>query len=321
MKFVSVQPDSTYFIWQLQVQINNFRKFGIEKDAIILIAFDPKVGINSAAKDLKKSTIATVIFYPDDREDKKYPPSIQPRILKHFAVRFEKEIRCEQIFYHDSDMIFRKFPDFKSMNKTDVAYLSDTISYIGAEYIKSKGESTFKKMCNIVGIDPKVVEDNQLLSGGAQHLFPPTDKMDKKFWEKVENDSNILFKYMKTTEKQYLKTTTTHKDGKTKDYPIQSWTAGMWSLLWNLWLIGIKTEISDQISFSWPTNKMDDLNRHNILHNAGVEATHTHLFYKGAYVDKTPFEENFDYVDREYCSWFYVQEIMDTAKSINGKYL
>ena len=39
-------------------------------------------------------------------------------------------------FYHDSDILFRKFPDFSKMIQDDQNYLSDTIGYIGSRYIK-----------------------------------------------------------------------------------------------------------------------------------------------------------------------------------------
>lgn len=317
MKFVSAQPDSDYYIWQLQVQMNNFKKFGIEKDAIILLAYNPKKGINPAAREFKKSTKAKVIFYDDDRnpDEHAYVPSIQPRMLKHFAVRFDHEIRTERIFYHDADMLFKKLPDFDSMNN-DVTYLSDTTSYIGADYIKSKGLPTFKKMCSIVGLKPKLVESNQSVSGGAQHCFHPNDKMGWEFWEKVEKDSIKLFEYTRSTEIPYLKTTTTNKDPKIKDYPIQSWTSGMWSLLWNLWLVGIKTEISPELSFSWATDKIEELNKHNIFHNAGVNVNDEHLFLKSNYMTILPFNQALN-PNENYCSGFYVKEILETAKTVD----
>ena len=39
---------------------------------------------------------------------------------------------------------------------------------------------------------------------------------------------------------------------------IQFWTAEMWSLLWNLWLHGHKTEITKDLDFSWPNYKTLD---------------------------------------------------------------
>lgn len=318
MKFVSAQPDSDYFIWQLQVQMHNFKKFNIEKDAIILLAYDPKKGINPTAQKFKKSTAAKVIFYMDQREDvdKVYVPSIRPHILKQFAVRFDYEIRTERIFYHDCDILFKSLPDFDSM-KHDVNYLSNTISYIGAEYIKSKGLPTFKKMCLIVGIDPKVVEKNEDSSGGAQYCFCPTDKMGREFWEKVERDSNALYAYMKSTEKKYLKTTTTLKGIEGTDSAIQSWCADMWAVLWNVWLVGLKTEIIKGMSFSWATGEIADWDKYNIYHNAGVVAKDTHLFLKFDYVQQHPFNENFEHLSKKHCSWEYVKEIQETAKTID----
>ena len=71
------------------------------------------------------------------------------------------ELRGETVFYHDSDIIFRELPDFDSMNQDMYWYLSDTVSYIGADYIKSKSADIFIDMCNLVKISPEVVESNQ----------------------------------------------------------------------------------------------------------------------------------------------------------------
>ena len=49
--------------------------------------------------------------------------------------------------------------------------MSDTISYIGYDYIKSKGDDILKTMLDIVGIDEDVVKNNQNNSGGAQYIL------------------------------------------------------------------------------------------------------------------------------------------------------
>jgi hypothetical protein len=38
---------------------------------------------------------------------------------------------------------------------------------------------------------------------------------------------------------------------------IQFWTAEMWSLLWNLWLSDYKTEITNELDFSWATDNVE----------------------------------------------------------------
>jgi len=47
MIYISAQPDSIYFIWQLEIQLRNFRTRGIERQNIhVLIGYDERMGIN-----------------------------------------------------------------------------------------------------------------------------------------------------------------------------------------------------------------------------------------------------------------------------------
>jgi hypothetical protein len=58
--------------------------------------------------------------------------------------------------YHDSDIVFNK-PSFGTIQLYGGhCNVSDTISYIGYDYIQSKGDDILELMCNIVDISPEV---------------------------------------------------------------------------------------------------------------------------------------------------------------------
>lgn len=305
MKFLSVQPDIKYYIWQLQVQMHNFKKFGIEDKCIILLGYDPKVGVSAEALDFKEKTSARVIFLEDTRNlsEKLYIPSIRPHLIKKLYRQYGDLLVNKSILYHDSDILFTELPEVKDKVNDRKIYVSDTISYIGADYIKQKGEGLLDEMCKVVGINRSIVEKNQNSSGGAQYLFTSNFNLSYDFWDKVERDCNDLYKLMLVTSDKY-----------NPQHPIQAWTADMWAVLWNLWLVGLDTEITDELSFSWATDPISNLDNHNIFHNAGVTGENKELFFKGDYINNPPFDADLSHVSDKFCSIFYVREIIETAK-------
>lgn len=304
MKFLTAQPDSDYYVWQLKVQMNNFRKLGIEKDSLILMGYNKKKGINPNALKFKDSTTAIVLFFEDTRKNIKYISSIRPHIIKKLYKTKYEVVDKQDIFYHDCDVLFREVPNFKELRLSDKVMMSDTISYVGSRYIVSKGSELLDEMCAVVGIDRRVVEARDRKSGGAQTFIPNIYKIDYAFWNKIEKDSEKLYVLMNETAHKY-----------NPQHPIQSWTADMWAVLWNLWVIGAVTEISPELNFTWPTNNITDWDRNKIMHNAGVTANNKNLFNKGEFIDKSPFEADLSYVDKTFVSYKYVEEILDAKNN------
>jgi hypothetical protein len=300
--YLSVQPDSDYFIWQLIVQINNFKRLGIEDKMIILFGY--RQAPNPKVEQFRNITKATVIAYEDNRtpQEMAYIPSIRPYILKRF---FEENqiLNNSPWMYHDSDVLIRELPDMDLSQRC--VYVSDTRSYLDSQYIKSKSPELFTRMCNIVKISPALVENNDVNCGGAQYVFSNVN-LNASFWDKVMKDSLNLFSFMQKTAQIY-----------SPEHPIQSWTADMWAILWNLWVSGYETKVSDELSFSWATCGISQWDRHKIFHNAGVGAEDTELFFKGAYIDKFPFNEDLSHVSKNTCSFKYVEEILDVKKNLN----
>lgn len=301
MKYISVQPDITYFHWQVEVYVNNFIDIGINPRDINVIFM---TNINPSIKALelqKKYSEVNFYFYNDDRSDKRYIPSIKPwGMFKHFTKNptFENE----KIFYHDSDIVFRDKIDenFFTDNKW---YLSDTISYIGYNYCASKGIEQLEKMADIVGISVETIKENQRSSGGAQYIM---NKVPTKYWEKVYNDSNSLYWLMDNESKNF---------NKENDFPIQKWCAEMWATLWNIWYFNYVTEVHEELKFSFATSPISEWYDRKIMHNAGVtDNSKTFLFYKGDFINKEPYNVNFDYVDKNKCSFKYVENILKIKK-------
>lgn len=305
--FLCAQPDVAYFHWQVEVMINNFIKVGINPNHIeILFSYDSYPS-NECKELAGRYPYVRFFFYKRTILDNGgYIPILRPDIIEqHF--RSYPNLSSEIIFYHDSDIIFRELPDFNSMCNDDIWYLSDTISYICADYIKSKSDILFKEMCDISGIDPQLVESNNLNSGGAQYLMKG---VDSEYWKEVKEKSLALYKYMLNRENVERKSLTPDQ---LKIYnPIQKWCADMWGVLWMSLKRGNKVQISKELNFSWGTSPMSDYESCKIFHNAGVTTSDGGLFYKGEFIDKNPFESDLSFVNKDMASSKYVEAILYT---------
>ena len=192
LRFVCAQPAIKYYSWQLETMLNNFMEMGINLNQVDIVCWKENGIIPEEYSKLANGYPARFFFYDDTRETKHYISSIRPNILKqHFAQN--KYLQDDSIFYHDCDILFTKYPDFlKRLIEVDNNwYVSDTKSYIGYDYIKSKGDIILDRMCEIVGINKNLVERKQYQSGGAQYLFKG---VDSQFFNKMEEDCERLFK-------------------------------------------------------------------------------------------------------------------------------
>lgn len=303
IRYVCAQPANDYYLWQVETVINNFIKNGVNPNYIdILLAIDNNVIPPKWAKMRDHYNYVRFFFYNDTREDKKYIPAIYFTLMKHHLVH-NPELEKEVLFLHDSDIVFTRPVNFNGMIPGDSWYLSDTNSYINYSYIQQKGDHIYREMCNIVGINkliPKLMNSN---SGGAQYIVKNTTF---EFWDKVEKDSIKLYQYFCDVEPLHVKKFD-------NDYPIQKWTAGMWSLLWNAWLFGHETKVDKRLDFGWSTNHISDVEKYCILHNSGVTSNSKGLFYKGQYANKLPYNVSLD-LNKEKASYFYWLQVQEAGE-------
>ena len=311
--FVSAQPDSTYFHWQVELYLYQFSKHGIKDKCYAIFGYTDKP--SDYIIGLSKSY--NVVWYKDERKSKTYVPSIRPHLLyKFFKDRPELGKR---VFYHDSDIFFVKLPKFELM-LDDVGYVSDTISYIGYNYIKECSERYKKKypelpdndlvheMCECMDICEELVKENESNSGGAQYILRD---IDCNFWETIEVSCNKLYNMLKKYEEKYP-----------IDHHIQSWTTDMWCVLWEYWKLGRETRIHSELDFSLGVGTVNDYNSRNIFHLAGVTSKHSKtMFYKGAYNNKNPIDAYrtnnavFDYISETNATIEYINILKEYAKN------
>jgi hypothetical protein len=319
--FVSAQPDVPYFIWQIKLYIHNFIEKGIDPNKIhvVLGLVQGNTKPSKQSEELKELGV-NVHYFVDDRVKKHYIPSIKPYLISKW-IQSNPEFG-KLFFLHDADIIFRELPNFEELLNDNTCYLSDTIGYIGYDYImdccgryEQKHLNTEKgqlisEMSEVIGVDVDTIKTNQKNSGGGQYLIKNSNC---ELWDKIYKDSIKLYDQMLNYQKRFP----------INPGQIQFWTAEMWALLWNLWMYGFETKITDEMSFSWATDDIKKYEQHPILHMAGVtDNLKTTKFYKGDYINIDPIlkmRENpnhFDYINKDSSTIKY----MENMKSYIQKY-
>ena len=311
LRYICVQPRILYYAWQVEVMINNFIKHGINPNNIdILVAWNPNddtskpENIEAWNKLASHYSSVRFFFYEDTRQQPiYYISSVRPNILKqHFKAH--PQLESEAIFYHDCDVVFSQPPNFNAFLSDDIWYLSNTNSYINYDYIRSKGLDVYNKMCELVQIDPLIPRLMNSNSGGAQYIMK---NIDWTYWEKVEQDSEKLFKEI--TELNNIK-----KASDPKYHELQIWCADMWAVLWNGWLEGNETKVVPEMDFSWATDSINRWDETTIYHNAGSTCSCGGLFYKSLYMDSLPYSIEIEKFSKEKNCYNYVLEIKETAQ-------
>lgn len=321
--FISCSPDNIYYAWQVEVMLHSFRKHKVNMENVHILAAIPHkgtpskyfLGLQEENKDVK------FFFYEDTRSEvilsgiKGMPMNYGlyiPSIVFHLMAKHYKAnawLEGKTIFHHDNDIVFRRLPRFKTiLDKGNRCYASDCHSYISVDYLAQKGDFYITGMSRITGVPEKTIYDNRKNAGGAQYLIKDVDYL---FWEKVERDSVAIYQFFNDVE-AYA------KSQKPDVSSLQKWTAGMWSLLYNLYHQTNGVWVEDELSFSFATASGAEYNAKPIMHNAGATTKDKDLFIKSNYMQITPFGENFDYVRPDSASFHYAKEIAETAVSLQN---
>lgn len=297
IKFIIPLPDIPYYLWQILVQINNFRKLGYEIDTHYLVCYfkEPSNILKNFVESVNiKSTFH---LYLDTMPDKTYMASMKPWLMSQYFKQHPEE-KDNIYIYLDPDVIFFNEINWCKYTHDDIWYESDTRIYLDSNYIKSKSEQLFLEMCSIVDISPDIVIDNDINAGGAQYV---TKNNTYEMWNEIQELSIPLYKHMVETSDRYK------PEGEI--YPIQAWTSEMWTTNWTLWKKGIQTKCDDDLHFHWAGNMINELS-HSIYHNAGVVDDDGVHFAKTSY-QISPFYKNIK-CSEDSISYKYVEEIKDT---------
>jgi hypothetical protein len=318
MIFLSAQPDEVYFHWQVELYLYQFSIHGII-DRCYAVFFHKSDEPSAAVKELQKK-YKHIICYKDDRDTQPlYKPLVRPYVLKKFFKDYSQ--LGKNVFYHDSDIFLVKLPKFELLLGDEHAYVSDTINYIGYNYLKTCSarykdkhnelpeDDLFNKMCKVMNMSPDLIKERDSNSGGAQYLLK---NIDSEYWERVEASTEKLFTFFKAYEKEHPIA-----------HHVQSWATDMWAVLWEYWRSGNNTIVHDELKFSWATDNVANYFKQNIFHLAGINANMSaDKFYKGAYHSKNVFKEYlrnptiFDNISPMNATYEYVTVLKRYANSL-----
>lgn len=304
MKFIMAQPSTLRFKWELEVQLTNLLSIGVNpEDVILLMAVnDSDSGVDSSLPEYFVDTFGVQAFpIHDGRPDNRYIPSIKPYLWWKFLEE-NPEMESETFFYMDSDVLLREIPDISQASETQWL-CSDTISYIGVEYIKSKKFNIFEEMQEIVGVDVSGWQDK---SGGAQWAIV---KPRASYWEKVYEDSIKLHDYFTEKSSQWRRETVYNPEYSA----IQVWTAEMWAQLWNMQLWGVEPVVSKELDFIMAHDNIERWKDVKIYHNAGVTEGEKHMFFKGRWTHNSPLDAVHNDIDETKMTSVYVAAIKAAA--------
>jgi hypothetical protein len=305
IRYICAQPAITYYAWQVEVMLTNFKEMGINLNQVDIVCEKPGCKVPEEWTKLAQAYPARFFFYCDSRKSKNYISSVRPNIL-HQHFQKHPELENEVLFYHDCDMLFTRPPSewiTQEMIQDNNWYGSDTKWYIAHDYIKGKGDDVLMLMEQIMRMPEGMVQANNDNSIGAQYLMK---NIDWRFWARIEMDCEILYKQI--NEYNAIK-----KQEQPEYHEIQIWCADMWALLWNAWKDGVTTLCHPDFDFSWGTSCINDYNKFNIFHNAGVTTDKGGLFYKANYINSYPYGSSLeikqDMASSGYYEWVKKAEV------------
>lgn len=309
--FLNACPHDPYFQWQEEVFITNARKHGISDRVHVVVWYTPDDRHRSDWTRLEqKYPEVRFFFYEDSVVDLGlYIPQLRPHSLKkHFRV-MEEEYRDKVFFYHDSDIIFNRLPDFATLVEGPVCWQSNTSGYLDYTYLTNKevqGKmppgTIVNELARIGGINPLIIKGYDKRTGGAQYLLKG---IDAAFWEDVEQ----MCLQIRTAFAHHVPGSINQRYFPNENEGLQSWCADMWAVNFALWKRGKITDISEELDFSWATDSVETYHLKPIFHNAGVVNGTQGLFYKGNYVHRSPLYLPHEGIKPDSASYQYVEAI------------
>ena len=349
MKFLIPTPDKPFYLWQILVQIANFREMGYEKDMHIPMMLSGKEASPELKKMMESKDLKCHFYvYQDDREHRGYAASMKPYMMYKYFQQFP-ERKSDVYNYLDSDVIFTSPMDFSPFINDEVWYGSQTKAYTGVKYVKSKGEEIFLEMCRICGVRPALVEANDDNHIGAQYfiknntpelwfeiyekstlMYNYFTRMERELYEGVKDWKDVATEYSAGVHFKYSGSKYTvikdhvsapgdvpnkRKDLYTEYKPIQKWTAEMWTTIYACLRNGIELRATPLMDFHWANHDGLKWYMKPYFHNAGLVTTTPNGkdFCKRVYNKTTPFNKDLQ-VNISSSGYRYVELIRRTEK-------
>ena len=316
--FLQCVSHHPFFMWQTQVQIVNFRKFGISDKMQVVVWWNTNNRYLQKWHDIERQFPEVKFFYYEDTgvDLSLYIPQLRPHALKKHFIKYKDELRDKIFFYHDADIIFNRLPDFGKLVEGPICWQSNCSSYLDYNYLQKKeleggikDNLAIKKLASIGGIVPDMIKSYAGRTGGAQCILK---NIDHTFWEDVENQVLAIRKAFFYN----IPGSINSKYFESENKGFQSWCADMWALNFSLWKRDIVTDTTKDLDFSWATDDYETFLMKPIFHNAGATEKTTHLFFKGEYRNKSPFTHPIILPSEKTASRAYVEAILEAKVAL-----
>jgi len=327
MIIIPTSPRTPYYFWMLEALINQNRLIGMDMSKFhIVLAFSPDKNDMTNNPDVvemyqrleRANPDVGFFYYQDTRNPITYLPSIVPMLLKQHLYH-NRWLEKEALFLTDPDQLWITKPDYSDLERGEISYTSDSRGFVNHSYLTygPRPKHIIEDLENLVGLRPGTILEQNGNSGGSHYLVK---SVPWGYFEKVEQDSDKIYKYLLDYNAKYDKEWGPEKiNGWVAGVSgIQAWAASMWALLYNLWYYGKETRITKRLDFCWGSDTIERWNTREIFHNAGVvsaTAQSHNLFYKAEYTTRLPYKDIFEKTYNEgYATSKYVEILRRTAK-------
>lgn len=332
------------FIYEAKIQLQNFRRVGIDLKRVYYVFllvgsekyYKPK--FDSLKEEFPEVNFRLFHDFRDEQYRDEYPSGCRLHVLRQF---FDSDSSLlEKTFcYMDSDVLFREKLDEVTLSMANVWYGSDTYSYTSPAYIMEKGGpymlADMAAICKVEYVKLAELGKDEIV--GAQYIIK---EVDGKFWNDVEIAAYELHRYMDSTIDYFKKMAldTFNKDLPDKkkktmenfDYnPIQKFCADMWALHWVALSRGKTCKVHPELNMVMATDEYKKLDKVKIYHNNGIvddpkqrfNITNSFWKHKAWREGTSPYQINWDHVDSNGASFFYLQALRDYMETADKKYL
>lgn len=277
--------DNPFYRWQVLVQMYAMRNL----DITWIFYYNVR-----PSEHLKKMmTLGNIVAYPDWPRDRSYNASMKPWLIGKWLERNPGYVD-DDILVIDPDVILIKPFDLEI--KPNVLHGTDTDSYTGPDYLKSK--AAWEAACRCVGVDP--IKAAAYKGIGAQYAFTG---INGNWWTETAKLSIQCYHDLRRTKSP---------DG----HDVQAWCAEMYTTQLAAIRDGIEPRLEPSMSMVWARDKADGLDSAMFFHDAGVPKEEPGVFCKGSY-QTGPWNKTIN-VDKSSASYRYVELIKDTEKAMSG---
>lgn len=286
-------PDSPFYLWQMLVQAVELRRKNIPVTYLVYTG-----ALSDQLRCFMDAKIAPIHVWDDwrPRTQRSYGPAMKPWLVGRY-LEAHPELVTQPFVLMDPDVI--PIRSSLPIPTPTTWHGTDTDSYTGPGYIRSKGEGLWLDLCRIADVDPDKAA--QAPGIGAQYTFTG---QDHTFWYDVARKSVLGYRHMVQNAARYTPKDTT---------PIQAWCSEMYFMQFEMIRRGITPSASPQMSMVWADGPATGWKTAGFFHAAGVTGPSDQHFYKAGY-QNSPFGRAIT-VSPESASARYVRLIAATEKT------